>query len=236
MSIVVLVLVRMRPAHALGNRVGRERWQATGGAREPRTKGIMTGGSSEVVALDLRSSSCEQVDIHPRRSTVAVTRIRTHTCAQMRCIVGVRVWRRHVRGSNLRDWRRTSDGLAWRRHHRGSGIKHTGILTSRCSRRRSDMLGFVTSSRVGVVVNAGVASQFIGTTEAFGAAWELAGMRFLARVRANVTSLMLETMKSPVAKRTLVRTREVLSRLFGGGAGSLHERWQQAYRGRHFLV
>lgn len=74
-------------------------------------------------------------------------------------------------------------------------------------------------------MNAGVTSQLIRTTESFCAAGELAGMRLLAGVSADVTSLMLESVKCAITQRTLVRTRKILSHFFRGRAGALHERW-----------
>ena len=88
----------------------------------------------------------------------------------------------------------------------------------------------VATARVGVVVNARVTSQLIGTTEALCAARELAGVGLLASVSADVTSLVLEAVEGLVAQRTLVRTRQVRahillrrglsSLLLGGHVGS----------------
>ena len=89
----------------------------------------------------------------------------------------------------------------------------------------------VTASRVGVVVDAGVTGQLVGTAEALGAARELAGVGLLASVSADVTSLVLEAVEGLVAQRTLVRTGQVrahvllrrgLSSLFLGGHLSGH--------------
>jgi hypothetical protein len=66
------------------------------------------------------------------------------------------------------------------------------------------MLSLVAATRVGVVVNARMASEFVGTAEALSATGELAGMRLLAGVCPNVTSLMFQTVESTVAKRTFV--------------------------------
>lgn len=78
--------------------------------------------------------------------------------------------------------------------------------------RRCDML-LVAASRVGVVVDARVSRQLVGSAEAFRAAWELAGVRLLARVSANVSRLVLESVEGLVAQRTLVRSRQVRAML-----------------------
>lgn len=84
----------------------------------------------------------------------------------------------------------------------------------------------VAASRVGVVVDARVTGQFIRAAEALSASRELAGVRLLAGVSADVTSLVLEAVEGLVAQRALVRTRQVrahfslrrgLSSLFLGG-------------------
>ena len=84
----------------------------------------------------------------------------------------------------------------------------------------------VAASRVGVVVDARVTSELVRTAEALCAARELAGVRLLASVSADVTGLVLEAVEGLVAQRTLVRARQVrahvllrrgLSSLFLGG-------------------
>lgn len=74
-----------------------------------------------------------------------------------------------------------------------------------------DMLCLVTPSRIGIVVYPRVSSELIGTRESLCAARELTGVRLLARVRSNVSGLMLETVEGLIAERTLVRTWEILS-------------------------
>lgn len=71
-----------------------------------------------------------------------------------------------------------------------------------------DML-LVAATRIGIVVDAGMASQFIGTAESLGAARELAGVRLLASVRSDMASLVFEAVKGLVAQRALVWAREV---------------------------
>jgi hypothetical protein len=70
-------------------------------------------------------------------------------------------------------------------------------------------------------------SQLVGTAESLGAPGKLAGVRLLTGVRANVPSLVLQTVEGPIAKRTLVRARQILANLLVGGARTLHERRQE---------
>ena len=109
-----------------------------------------------------------------------------------------------------------------------SGLSGSGGSSS-CSGGGGMLL--VTASRVGVVVDARVTGQLVGTAEALCAARELAGVRLLASVSADVTGLVLEAVESLVAQRTLVRARQVrahvllrrgLSSLFLGGHLSGH--------------
>ena len=53
-------------------------------------------------------------------------------------------------------------------------------------------------------MDAGVASEFVGSREAFGAAGELAGMGLLARVSADVSSLVFEAVEGLIAHGALV--------------------------------
>lgn len=92
----------------------------------------------------------------------------------------------------------------------------------------------VATSRVGVVVDARMAGQLIGTAEALCAARELAGVRLLASVSADVTSLVLEAVEGLVAQRTLVRTRQVRAHiLLGRGLSSLLLRRHVGGHGGH---
>lgn len=133
--------------------------------------------------------------------------------------------RRDVWGSHLGYGRRASDGLAGRGHHVGSA-SHGGILTGSSGGGRCEVLSLVAAARVGVVVDARMASEFVGTAEAFSATRELAGMRLLASVRPNMTSLVLQAVESPVAKRTFVGTGQILTDLLVGRTSTLHERRQ----------
>jgi hypothetical protein len=118
-------------------------------------------------------------------------------------IVGERVRGRHIWGANLGNWRGTSDRLAGRGHHVG-GIDHSSILTSSSGRGRREVLSLVAATRVGIIVNARMASEFVGTAEALRTTGELAGMRLLAGVRPDMTSLMLQAVEGPVAERTFI--------------------------------
>jgi hypothetical protein len=87
-----------------------------------------------------------------------------------------------------------------------SGLSSGGGSSS-CSSGSGVLL--VAASRVGVVVDARMTSQLVGATEALCAARELAGVRLLASVSADVTGLVLEAVEGLVAQGTLVRTRQV---------------------------
>jgi len=67
----------------------------------------------------------------------------------------------------------------------------------------------VAAARVGVVMYPRVARQLVGSAEALCAARELAGVRLLASVRPDMTRLVLEAVEGLVAKRALVRARQV---------------------------
>jgi hypothetical protein len=59
-----------------------------------------------------------------------------------------------------------------------------------------------------------VPCQLIRSAEALGAAWKLAHMRLLARVSANVSGLVFESVEGFGTDRTLVRSGQVLSWFF----------------------
>lgn len=73
---------------------------------------------------------------------------------------------------------------------------------------RSDML-LVAATRVGVVVDARVSCKLVGSAKSLRASRELASVRLLSSVRANVSRLVLESVECLVAQRALVRAREV---------------------------
>lgn len=224
----MLVLMRMRPRHALGDGVGGERGQATA-AVMARAVVVMARSvvAQVVVALDLRGSGGQQIDIHARGGPLAVARVRTQIGAHVVGIVGEGVRRRNIRRADLGDRRRASDGLAGRGHDVG-GVGHGSVLTSGGggSGSSSQVLGLVAAARVGVVVDSRVARELVRTAEALRAAGELASVRLLARVRPNVTSLVLETVEGTVAERTFVGPGEVLADLLVGRTSTLHERRQ----------
>lgn len=75
------------------------------------------------------------------------------------------------------------------------------------------LLSLVASSRIRVVVNARVAGEFIRARKLLAATRELACMGLLACVSADVTSLVLETVEGLIAKRALVRSRQLIGSL-----------------------
>ena len=75
------------------------------------------------------------------------------------------------------------------------------------------MLALVATARVGVVVDSGMASQLIRSRKLLAAPRELASMRLLACVSADVSRLVLEAVESLVTEGTLVRARKLVCRL-----------------------
>jgi hypothetical protein len=73
------------------------------------------------------------------------------------------------------------------------------------------LLCLVTSPRVWVVVYPGMSGELVGSRELLCASRKLARVRLLSRMRPDVSGLMLEAMEGFVAKRTLVRSWQVLS-------------------------
>ncbi|KAF3921119.1 hypothetical protein ABW21_db0200314 [Orbilia brochopaga] len=76
------------------------------------------------------------------------------------------------------------------------------------------MAALVTPSRVWIVVYSGMPGQFIGTAEAFGAAWKCACMRFFAGMGSDVAGLVLKSVETTTADRALVRPRHLLGLRF----------------------
>ena len=76
-----------------------------------------------------------------------------------------------------------------------------------------------------------VPRELVGAGEALGAAGEGAGVGLLARVGADVASLVLEAVESLIAERALVGAREVLARLFVLLRGVLQEGSHEAHGG-----
>lgn len=152
-----------------------------------------------VIVLNLGGCSCKKIDVHPPQALCATPSELSRACAHVTGVVGVGVRRRHVRGSNLRDRGRSSDWLARRGHH-GSGIVHEHIvLASGCGCGDCEVLSLVATPRVGVVVNSRVTGQLIGAREALRATRELAGMGLFTSMRADMASLVLETVEGAIA-------------------------------------
>lgn len=77
-------------------------------------------------------------------------------------------------------------------------VVETALDGCRCGLHGCRML-LVTAPRVWVAMNSRMTSQLVGSAEAFGAAWKLACVRFLARVCADVSRLMFQTVEGFVA-------------------------------------
>lgn len=192
-----------------------------------------------IFPLDLRGSSGEEVDVHGVVKA-SWAEIAAHVARQIgtrvTCVcTGIGVRRRNIGRRKLRRRCRVRHALRRRRHHvvhlleRNlvlSGVEHTSLGGGSGGGGGGGVL-LVAAPRVGVVVDARVARQFVGAAEALCAARELAGVRLLARVGADVTGLVLEAVESLVAKGTLVRARQVRTHvLLGRGLGGL-------FLGRH---
>lgn len=140
--------------------------------------------------------------------------------------------RRDVWRGDLRTRRRTSHVLWWWWHHCWvharihlrieAGIHrllklllHCVLIKASLSCSNSSGSGscmlLVASSGVWVVVDARVSRQLVRPAEAFGAARKLARVWLFTRVRANVSCLVLETVKGLVAQGTLVWTWQIRS-------------------------
>lgn len=74
-----------------------------------------------------------------------------------------------------------------------------------------------------------VPGEFVGAREALCASGESAGVRLFARVRPDVTGLVLEAVEGLVAEWALVGTRKVLSWFFLLLWGVLQERSHEAH-------
>lgn len=72
------------------------------------------------------------------------------------------------------------------------------------------LLCLVASSRVGVVVNPRVSSQFVRARKLLAAARELAGVGFLSSVGADVSSLVLKTVEGLLTERALVGSGQLI--------------------------
>lgn len=125
----------------------------------------------------------------------------------------VRVRRRDVGRSQCRS-RGRADGLgSWgRSHHTLVGEVRLLLVWLLVK------LSLVAPPGVGVVVDAGVPGQLIRAREFLGAARELAGVRLLSSVGANVPGLVLQPVESLVTERALVRARQLIAVVGGLGA------------------
>ncbi len=204
--VVAVVLTRVGSRHVVGTQAGRvaARMVATVAVVRVVTSRVAV---ASVLALDLVSGLGEHGDV-----AVAVV-VSTRVGRGKR---GKRVRRRDV-GRVQGGGRRRTNGLgSRRRRHQALGVhvvRQTmvdGVLLVMLLL----LLALVTTTRVGVVVDPRVPGQLVGARELLGAARELAGMRLLAGVSADMSGLVLEAVEGLVAERALVRARQL------GGGGS----------------
>jgi len=126
-------------------------------------------------------------------------------CAMLRCCrVGEGVRRRDVWRGELAVGRRSGHVLG--RGHERRLLLH--VVRYRC-RVLSKRVRLVVPPRVRVVVDARMAGELVRAREAFGASRELACMRLLARVSADVPGLMFQSVEGFGAERALVRSGEI---------------------------
>ena len=198
-------------------------------ARAERVAARTAVEAKMIISFYLRRSRGQEIDVHSRGGSVRLPNIRTrsHTGSRVSWKASVRMRRRDIRRGDLRDRCGPGHRLGRRRHHGPISVDHSVVLAGGSSGGSGcccEMLGLVVPSGIRVVVNSRMAGEFIGATEAFSAARELAGMRLLARMRANVSGLMLQTVESAVAERAFVRPREVLSYFAVCGTAAFHHR------------
>ena len=172
----------------------------------------------EVIPFHLRRSVGQHVDVHRRRGSIAS--IRTQRRRHVRNVVDIRVRRRHIGRTDLGDRGGSRHGLGRRWHHTCTvGTIRIQVASRSSSGQVVLLVSLVAPSRVRVVVNARVAGELVGAAEAFRAAGELAGVRFLTGVRPDVSSLMLQSMERTVTERTFVRTRQFGTLFLCGRSG-----------------
>ncbi len=179
-----------------------------------------------VVPLDLGGRVGQEVDVEgggPARARTAApaASVRTQDRAPGAGAGDVRVGGRDVGGAD-------GGGRGGLRHGVGRGHHHGRGGFVRVSRQGGHLVGFVPPARVGVVVDPRVAGQFVGPTEAFGAAGEQAAMGLFAGVGPNVSGLVLQAMKGLFAQRTFVGTGEILPAVVGD---AVEQRWDPAHGG-----
>lgn len=207
--VVVGLIVGVRARHVVRG----ERWEvASGAVHSVAVVGVVTRvvvrRSSEGLTLNLSSGLGQHGNV--TTSVVVNSRDGKSKCR-------VRVGRRDIGGGQSGCGSR-ADGLGSgrRRHHSiGKHVRREALLLVHLMLLLLLVLlsSLVASPRVRVVVNTGVAGELIRARELLAAAGELAGMRLLASVSADVSSLMLETVEGLVAERALVRSRQLVGAL-----------------------
>lgn len=102
-------------------------------------------------------------------------------------------------------------------------MRHRRVLShdASCSCGGGGYMLLVATPRVRVVVYSRVPGELVGSTEALGASRERAGVRLLARVRADMASLVFKAVEGLLAQRTLVRAWEVVALVFVGAGLSI---------------
>lgn len=211
--VVVMVFTRVRPRHVV-------RREAVGVA--PRAMHAVTIVVSSAVTGRRRQSLTLHLSCGlGQHGDITATVVRVHRWwVRMLGKGGEGVRRRDVgRGQGRGRSRADRLGCRRRRHHALMVHMRRQALMMMVVVLVVVMLALVPTARVGVVVNARVTSQLIGAGELLAATGELASMRLLARVSANMSCLVFETMESLVTERALVRTRKLVGRIRGLGAG-----------------
>lgn len=100
---------------------------------------------------------------------------------------------------------------------------------------RGDLMSLLVAARVGVIVNARVSGQLVGSAEALTTARELARMWLFSCMSANVSSLMFQTVEGSIAQGAFVRARKILP-VVGVVVLGRYGRRQQADGGSHVGV
>jgi hypothetical protein len=166
-----------------------------------------------VLPFQLRRGRGQKVDIVERALHAVRTASRTAagTAVAVRSqstragasIGNVRMRWRHVWRGDVGVRRRAGDGPG--RGHAADAAVHAAAdgFLSDVDGGCMVLLAFATS-RVRVVVDPRVSSELVGSAEALGAAWELAGVRLLAGMGADVPGLVLQAVKGLLADGTLV--------------------------------
>lgn len=211
--VVAVVVTQVGAGHVVGAQAGRVAARVAAGV-----VGVMAGRVSvaQVLALDLMSSLGEH-------GNVAGAVVVADGARGGRGKRGKRVWRRDVGRAQRRGGRRANRLGGGRRSHQTlrmhvvrQAMVNGVLLRMLLGVLLLLLLALVTATRVWVVVNPRVAGELVGARELFAAAGELAGVRLLAGVGANVSRLVLETVKGLVAERALVGTRQLGGRAVCG--------------------